>query len=118
MIAKWQQTVALLLSEMNYDFNTKITVVTNTTSIDNPNTITNEIWKECILEAIKDIPNTDGIDRVCLFIVKDEIYVVYEDTIFNNSFVNYFWDDLLYADGICIKIFKNNGEEMTIILVR
>jgi|GEM_PF-1149957 len=120
MIEKWQQTVELLLQEENFDLNSKITVVTNSTSIDNSyqNAQTQAIWKECILESIEDILKIDEIEKIYLLILKDKYYVIYEDTFSGNNFINCFWDDLLDANGIRIKTTMASGEQLTRIIVR
>jgi hypothetical protein len=118
LIEKWKQTVLLLL--MDYDLNLQITVATNATSERNlsKNLKTEDIWKEYIFKSIGNIPDTDGINTVSLFIAKDGMYNIYKDTFFGNKFIDYFWNELLDADGVRIKITKRSGEKMTRIIVR
>jgi len=118
LIKKWKKTLVLLL--MDFDFNLHITIASTANPINNlfKNLKTEDIWKEYIIKSVGDIPYSDGINKICLYIAKDGMYDIYEDMFFGNTFIDYYWNNLLDADGVRIKITNINGDQLTRIIVR
>jgi len=116
MIQKWQQTVALLLSEVDMDV--KVILAKNVT-LTNDN-FAEQIWKQIILDTVNKVVNKNEVNLIVLLIAKDGVYDIYRDTFFDTRFVDYFWGQIRDSDGIRIKIvkYKEKDEDEAFIIVK
>lgn len=118
MIEKWQQTVALLLSEVNFNielvFPKNVALTTTSLELD---AIENN-WKQSIFNTVNKAVNKNEINTIVLLIAKDGIYDIYRDEFLDNRFIDYFWKNIKDADGVRICVLNKFRKQQAFIIVR
>lgn len=116
MLQKWQETAALLITEE--DLHTSVVLV-KLSSLKNCSAKDKElVWKNKILNTLKNVINNHTYYDVTLYIPNGESYDIYCDRFMGNKFVEYYWEQIRSADGFKIKINKYTLETIPLIFIK
>jgi hypothetical protein len=120
MLENWQQTVALLLSEVDIDVKVILAKNVTLTNDISKNRFAEQVWKQIILNTVNKVVNKNEINLIVLLIAKDGVYDIYRDTFFDTRFVDCYWEQIKNADGIRIRIvkFADKDEDEAFIIVK